>query len=277
MPERGRGSGPGEDEPEGEEQHEEQPPRGYPGALGSRRVIAPYDPYRSRGEDAPRLPRREAAGSVAPPGAPPRRDDPFLPDDDPLNAEAWQLESDEIEIDSLETRDLGVDERAAPPRRARRQPGRSQVSREAAATTRRSARRSRAAGTARRGDAVRPSLTIGVPQVVAGSSLVADQTALLLLGINAISVVVMALFVGVRVGAVPAPEVLRLDAAGNAALWGSPRVLWRLPLLSAGIAIMFLAVAWFLHPLDRFAARFALGAAAIAQLIAWVAVIQHLV
>jgi hypothetical protein len=46
--------------------------------------------------------------------------------------------------------------------------------------------------------------------------------------------------------------------------------------MSAAITIMFLAVAWFLHPLDRFAARFALGAAVIAQVIAWVAVIQHL-
>jgi hypothetical protein len=38
---------------------------------------------------------------------------------------------------------------------------------------------------------------------------------------------------------------------------------------------MALVIAWFLHPIDRFAARFALGAAVVAQLIAWVAVIQH--
>ena len=48
------------------------------------------------------------------------------------------------------------------------------------------------------------------------------------------------------------------------------------PLMSLFLTVMFLVVAWFIHPLDRFAARFALGAAIVAQLIAWVAVIQHL-
>jgi hypothetical protein len=46
--------------------------------------------------------------------------------------------------------------------------------------------------------------------------------------------------------------------------------------MSFFITLMFLGVAWFAHPIDRFAARFALGAALVAQLIAWVAVIQHL-
>jgi hypothetical protein len=45
--------------------------------------------------------------------------------------------------------------------------------------------------------------------------------------------------------------------------------------MSLFIAIMFLVVAWFVHPIDRFAARFALGAAIVAQLVAWAAVIQH--
>ena len=36
--------------------------------------------------------------------------------------------------------------------------------------------------------------------------------------------------------------------------------------MSLFITIMFLIVAWFLHPIDRFAARFALGAAIVAQL-----------
>ena len=35
--------------------------------------------------------------------------------------------------------------------------------------------------------------------------------------------------------------------------------------MSLFITIMFLVVAWFLHPIDRFAARFALGAAIVAQ------------
>jgi hypothetical protein len=105
---------------------------------------------------------------------------------------------------------------------------------------------------------------------------VADQTALALIGINAASVLVMALVLAVRMGSIPFPTVIRLDAAGNPDLWGPPSVLWRLPAMSLFITIMFLVIAWFLHPLDRFAARFALGAVIVAQLVAWVAVIQHL-
>jgi hypothetical protein len=119
-------------------------------------------------------------------------------------------------------------------------------------------------------------VTIGVPRVVAGSSLVTDQTALALIGINVASVLVMALLLAVRLGSIPSPAVIRLDAAGNPDLWGPPSALWRLPVMSLFITIMFLVVAWFLHPIDRFAARFALGAAFVAQLVAWAAVIQYL-
>jgi hypothetical protein len=115
-----------------------------------------------------------------------------------------------------------------------------------------------------------------MPQVVSGSSLVADQTALALIGIGVASVVAMALLLAVRMGGIPSPVVIRLDAAGNPDLWGLPSVLWRLPIMSLFITIMFLIIAWFLHPIDRFAARFALGAAIVAQLVAWAAVIQHL-
>jgi hypothetical protein len=115
-----------------------------------------------------------------------------------------------------------------------------------------------------------------MPRVVTGSSLVADQSALALIGINAASVLAMALLLAVRMRGIPSPVVIRLDAAGNPSLWGLPSVLWRLPVMSLFITIMFLVIAWFLHPIDRFAARFALGAAIVAQLVAWAAVIQHL-
>jgi hypothetical protein len=115
-----------------------------------------------------------------------------------------------------------------------------------------------------------------MPQAVAGSSLVGDQTALALIGINAVSLLLMTLFLGMRIGAIPSPMVLQLDAAGNPDFWGAPSVLWRLPMMSLFITVMFLIVAWFLHPIDRFAARFALGAAVVAQLIAWAAIFQHL-
>lgn len=115
-----------------------------------------------------------------------------------------------------------------------------------------------------------------MPQAVTGASLVADPTALLLIALNVVSIVLMALILGIRLGAMPNPMVLRLDAAGNPNRWGAPSTLWRLPLMSVFLTIMFLVVAWFLHPLDRFASRFALGAVLVAQLIAWGAILQHL-
>ena len=107
------------------------------------------------------------------------------------------------------------------------------------------------------------------------SPLVADQTALILLGISGASILLMALLLGIRLGGLPSPTVLHLDAAGNPDRWGPPSVLWRLPLISFFTTVMFLVVAWFLYPLDRFGARFALAAPVVVQLIAWVAVIQH--
>jgi hypothetical protein len=119
-------------------------------------------------------------------------------------------------------------------------------------------------------------ISIGAPRVVTDASLVADPAAMLLLGVNLLSVLIMALLMGIRLGSLPPEILLRLDAAGNPNFWGAPSVLWRLPLMSLFLTVMFFAVSWFLHPIDRFAARFALGACIAAQLVAWVAVIQHL-
>jgi hypothetical protein len=246
------------------------------------RRIAPYDPYQSRTGDVPPSSTRNVA---AEPFQPPTRsrtrgrvNDPFLPDDDPLNAEAWQLDLDEAVIpDEGDEAIPSAHDLAAPvpPRRARRPPA-STRDHATAATSERRTRRARAAASKASVSAPRPAITIGMPRAVSGSSLVADQLALALLGINVASVVVMALILGMRVGGIPSPTVLQLDAAGNPNLWGPPSVLWRLPLMAFFLTVMFLVVAWFLHPPDRFAARFALGAAAVAQAITWVAVIQHL-
>jgi hypothetical protein len=118
-------------------------------------------------------------------------------------------------------------------------------------------------------------MPLAVPQLVASSPLLADSTALALLGVNFAGVVLMSLLVGLRIGGLPSLVVFGLDAAGHPDRWGPPNLLWRLPLMSFFITVMFLVIAWFTHPIDRFAARFALGSALVAQLIAWVAVIQH--
>ena len=280
MSQRGRGSGPDDDDPDAEGAARERAPGGYPLPPGASRPIAPYDPYRSSSGDASRRSTRNvAADSTEPPTRSSRvaDDDPFLPADDPLSAEAWQLELDEIHPGGDDEATLGEFNLEAPPssRRVRRQPPSTRSSRTASSRAAGAPRRRVSAGNTRRRTS-RPAVTIAMPQAVTGSSLVADQIALALIGINAVSILVMALLLGTRSGGIPSPMVLQLDAAGNPDLWGPPSVLWRLPVMSLFITLMFLIVAWFLHPIDRFAARFGLGAAFVAQLIAWAAVVQHL-
>jgi hypothetical protein len=274
MSERGRGSEPLDDDLGGDDTAEEQASADFPTPPTASRPIAPYDPYRSSGAESRVLRRNVAAEGFESP-RPSRGSDrsPFLPDDDPLNSDAWQLELGEIGETDLDA-DLmpaaTARDEPPPPRRPRRQP--STRGRREEVAPGRPPRRSRIAGTTRE----RPSVTLSVPRAVSGASLVTDQSMLALLGMNVVSILLMALLLGVRLGGLPAAMVMRLDAAGNPALWGPPSMLWRLPVMSLFITGMFLVVAWFMHPIDRFAARFALAAAVVAQVIAWVAVILHL-
>ena len=282
MSQHGRGSGPHDDVPDGDETDKERPSSRSSLPPAPAPPIAPYDPYRPMTGDRPPLPTRNIAADPFQPSHRSSRavdDDPFLPADDPLSAEAWQLELDEVPVggdDEAALPEFDIDA-PVPPRRTRRQLSSTRSGREPTPGARRAPRRSRSSTTASaHGRGARPGVTIAVPRVVAGSSLVTDQTALALVGINAASVLMMALLLAVRLGSIPSPVVIRMDAAGNPDLWGPPSALWRLPAMSLFITIMFLVVAWFLHPIDRFAARFALGAAFVAQLVAWAAVIQYL-
>lgn len=280
MSERGRGGGPHEDDPDGEDAAVERARRDSPRSPTSARPIMPYDPYRPVSEDTLRRSTRNvAADPFASPVHPSTRgsaNDPFLPDDDPLSAEAWQVELDEEVLIEDGDEPLPDTERAAPPpRRGRRRTASTRGEREPATSARRSSRKSRASGSSDRGR-ITPSMgSLAMPRIVTGSPLVADRAALLLITINGISILVMALLLAVRLGGMPSPTVLQLDAAGNPDLWGPPSVLWRLPLMSFFITLMAIVVAWFVHSIDRFAARFALGSAIVAQVIAWAAVFQH--
>lgn len=272
MSQRGRGSGRGGDELEEQDVTEEQADESVLLPPAAARPIAPYDPYRPRPVDAYALPTRRPTR--------PAGDGPFLSDDDPLNADAWQLELDEVDsivVDELPVREFEPElelerELPSPPRRAPRTRV-PRTEREAAAPAR-PGRRARPA--AARSSAPRGGVTIAVPRAVTSSPLATDRTALILLGVSAAGVFLMALLLGVRLGAIPSPTVLQLNAAGEPNRWGPPSVLWRLPLMSFFTIVMFLVVAWFLYPVDRFGARVALAAPIVVQLIAWVAVIQHI-
>jgi hypothetical protein len=280
MSQRGRGSGPHDDDPDDEDAEQGQErDAGEVFFSAAARPIAPYDPYRSSSGDTSRRPVRNVASEDYEPPIrrPYRGDTPFLDDDDPLNADAWQIELEEVDtLDAGFEGPLPAVERE--PRRRERRPTPTRVGRgaESEISERRAPRRSRAGSSGARERAQRGAVTIAVPRAVSGSSLVADQVALALLAVNVVSVLLMALLLGVRLGGMPNPTVLRLDAAGNPDRWGPPSVLWRLPVMAFFTTVMFLVVSWFLHPLDRFAARFALGAALVAQLVTWVALIQHI-
>ena len=280
MSERGRGAGPHGSDVDDDEPARESPAGGRSLSGSGSRPIAPYDPYRPPSVDAPRLPR-DADAYQPSPRRPPRaaEGEPFLPEDDPLNAESWQLELDDAAIDRERGEDLLPEsdrDTAPPPRPPRRQPDATRVGRDSTASATRTARKRRTAAASEGSRPSRPTISLSVPRAVAGAPLAADQVAVILLGVNAASFVLMALVLGIRLGGIASPAVLHLDAAGNPDRWGPPSVLWRLPLSSFFITLMALVVAWFLHPIDRFAARFALGVAVVAQVIAWVAVIQHI-
>jgi hypothetical protein len=246
------------------------------------RPIQPYDPYRTTSSDPSRRETRNVARSNSePPRRPSSSRSPFLDDDDPLNADAWQLDFDDTEIvqhhpNDQHGHDFPEFEPEPPPRERSPRERRTRRTAEAAAPPRSTSRRSRERSSAVSQRAPRAPITLSMPQAVTGASLVADPTALLLLALNVVSIVLMALILGIRLGAMPNPMVLRLDAAGNPNRWGPPSALWRLPLMGFFLTIMFLVVAWFLHALDRFASRFALGSALVAQLIAWGAILQYL-
>jgi hypothetical protein len=272
MSQRGRGSGTRDNEPDDESNGRGTAPSGRPAPSLSSRPIAPYDPYRSQSGSARGT--RNVAGSAAPSGRSPDREaDEFLPEDaDPLRADAWQLEL-EADVDDEDLTNVASRPSQSPARHTRRSSATARTREQAAAPT--TPRRSRSRAPQSTGRAPRVSIPLAMPQAVTQSPLVADSTALALLGVNLAGVVLMSLLVGLRIGVLPSPTVFGLDAAGNPDRWGPPGVLWRLPLMSLFITFLFLAVAWFAHPIDRFAARFALGAALVVQLVAWVAVIQH--
>lgn len=119
-----------------------------------------------------------------------------------------------------------------------------------------------------------PSLRL--PAAFAGGDFAADRIALGLLAVNLVGALLMALVLATASGRLPALFVQHLDAAGVADQWGPPRILWRIPLIAFGVTAMNATLAWFLAPIDRFAGRFALAAALVVQILAWIALFDYL-
>ena len=280
MSERDR-RGPGQRDPAG--RSGESAPSGRTGAsFGARPPSGPLDetnipPTRPRSDNLPPAAASAPSGRVPPRRDPnadrSRLDEPFddLPPasatfgrrasrsaepptdlDDPLSASAWDLTDDDWDANPIE---VEPEDEPVQPRPARR------------TRTTRTARPARA-----RSAPTLPSFQ--VPAFLSQAELTGDRISLGLLGLNILSVLLMALILASRLGGLPPTIVLHLDAAGLPDRWGPPRVLWRIPLLAAMTTLINLVLAWFLAPLDRFASRFLLAAAFVVQLLAWVAVFQ---
>lgn len=104
----------------------------------------------------------------------------------------------------------------------------------------------------------------------------APQTRFLasVIGIDLLSVVLMAATVAGRTSSMPDWFPIHLNAEGDPDLWGTPGSLWRIPLMAVMFTLMACAFAWFTSRRDPFAARFAIGATILLQLLCWIALIN---
>lgn len=97
-----------------------------------------------------------------------------------------------------------------------------------------------------------------------------------LLGAGLLSLAAMVVLVAVRYGDASAPLAVRLNAAGIPDRWGTPRLLWRLPVMAGMLLAMNLVAAWAISSTDRFAARFIAAATVAVHLVVWVALVKLL-
>lgn len=214
------------------------------------------DSFADRGTGSQRPTRRPAPDPFAVSGRTVRGAQPRPASDDPNDPAAWgDLADDWTEPGGSEWEELPAAEPERRPVPSRRPP------RE----------------TARARTRARPTLNLGaarLPAFVGRSNLLTDQVSGALIGANLLSLIVMVIRLGTQLGRLPPSIVVHVDAAGIPDLWGTPAVLWRLPLIAGMSLLMNFVVAWFVAPIDRFAARFALAAALGVQLIVWVAVLD---
>lgn len=167
--------------------------------------------------------------------------------DVPQESEDWLYES-EWEPDAYASEDIEDDYAAAPPRR------RSGASRA----------RGRALAAPRA-----PSIT--VPPAIGAVISAQDRSVLGLFGVAAVGLLLMTLLVGSRIGNLPDVFPIHLDASGAPDLWGTQSTIWRVPLAAAMITLINTIVALYMSPRDPFVARFLVGSALLAQVIAWIA------
>jgi hypothetical protein len=115
-----------------------------------------------------------------------------------------------------------------------------------------------------------------MPAAISNAALVNDTTSLALIGTGLLGLAFMAVIVSNRLDASPEVIATHVSASGALEDMKGRNALWRIPLLTAMLMLMNIVAAWFFATIDRFAARFMLGASLVVQFIAWVAVIRYL-
>jgi hypothetical protein len=126
----------------------------------------------------------------------------------------------------------------------------------------------------------RPQLTMpamsrpSLPPAIANAAIVGDRVALSLAGVGVVGLIAMAILTANRVDSLAPGFATHVSASGILEDIRSEGALWNLPLMATMLTLMAVVIAWFTAPIDRFASRFVLGAALLAQFVAWVALFR---
>ncbi len=105
-------------------------------------------------------------------------------------------------------------------------------------------------------------------------ALLQDRVAVWLLLAGWALVVAMLWFIVLRYDAVPQTLPLHFNATGQPDRIGTPREIFVLPLITALVAVVNIALAWSVVRFDRFAARLLLSGTCLVQAVAWVALLE---
>jgi len=136
------------------------------------------------------------------------------------------------------------------------------------------------AGRSGRRSGQRPSLPsvprLTIPRTITGAAILADRTALGLIGVGIVSLIGMAVLVSNRIDALPAQIGTHVSASGVLEDFAARDAIWRIPLLALMLTLMNVVIGVFAARFDRFASRLVLAASLVIQFLAWVALLRIL-
>lgn len=123
----------------------------------------------------------------------------------------------------------------------------------------------------------RPDMpNVTVPRAISEAAIIHDATALILIGVNVLSLIFMAAIINIRFDVLPQTIFTHVSASGTPENMVGRDAIWRIPLMCTMLTLMAIVAAWFFAQIDRFASRFILGAGLLVQFIAWIALIRYL-